>query len=146
MLRVKKMDINEVIPLLENKKTSNFSWILNCLKKNELVNEGYYFGIYDDNVLVGIAEFLNKNNENFNTKNVFQLRTFSVKEQYQRKGVGANLLMHAEAFLKETKSALIWCNVKNELVSFCKKNGYHIKDEVFGDYSLEEQRVMYKLL
>lgn len=73
------------------------------------------------------------------------MKTFSIKEQYQRKGVGANLLMHAEAFLKNTKSVLIWCYAKNEFVDFCIKHGYSVKNEVF-ESTRDEQQVMYKML
>lgn len=70
----------------------------------------------------------------------------AVSEEYQGKGVGNNLLMHAEAFLKNSKSVIIWCNARSEAIEFYRKIGYKTKGSKFIIPEVGEHMVMYKLL
>ena len=121
--------------------------LASCFFDGDENENSYHFGIFEDEKdLIGVASFFNKNNENFNTNKVFQLRGMAVLDGYQGKGVGANLLIHAEAYMKNFKSVIVWCNARSVAIPFYKKIGYQTKGSPFQIPEVGEHMVMYKLL
>ena len=101
-------------------------------------NEGYHFGAFEDNVLVGVVSLFQKD------KN-FQFRKFAVDEAMQRKSIGTALLKYIIAFAINEGAERIWCNARLSANGFYLKAGFSQTGEFFSkngfDYEMMEKSI-----
>lgn len=83
----------------------------------------FHLGVFDENKLVGVATFL-ENNYSGLTEKQMQLRGMAVLENYQGKGLGAQLLNKAEEIILKKNIHIIWCNARIIAVPFYEKLGF----------------------
>lgn len=140
MLLIRKINQDEVDLLFDK----------GCFSKKEKqrldqmqnVNNNYLsFGVFKEESIIGMASFFN-NNIGFENLNAFELKAMFVKNKYQKEWVGTHLLMHAEAFLKNIKSALVWCNADSDFIQLCKNNGYCFKES----NQVSNEQLLFKIL
>lgn len=90
----------------------------------------FHLGVFDENKLVGVATFLENNYSGLTGKQI-QLRGMAILENYQGKGLGAQLLIKAEELILEKNIHIIWCNARIVAVPFYEKLGFHKISEPF---------------
>jgi GNAT superfamily N-acetyltransferase len=103
-----------------------------------------HFGIFDDQMLVGVASLFGSTSNLFDVDNQFQLRGMAVLESHQKKGFGADLVKHAETYAKNNDGKIIWFNARIAAVSFYEKLRYRIMGEPFDIADVGKHYVMYK--
>jgi GNAT superfamily N-acetyltransferase len=79
--------------------------------------------------LVGCLSFMLNS---FGHEPAWQLRGMAVDTPHQCRGVGRQLITHAEETLaREGRAALLWCNARLPAVGFYQKLGWTVVSEVF---------------
>jgi GNAT superfamily N-acetyltransferase len=62
----------------------------------------------------------------------WQLRGMAVDSSHQRRGVGRQLIAHAEeALARQGRTGLLWCNARLPAVGFYQKLGWTVVSDVF---------------
>lgn len=99
-------------------------------------DEGYHFGAFMDNQLVGIVSLFMKGADH-------QFRKFAVHPSVQGKGVGKTLLDYVTGFSKAEGAQRLWCNARDTAIGFYLKSGFRQTGETFSkngfNYEIMEQ-------
>lgn len=103
-----------------------------------------HFGLYQDENIIGVVSVYQVNNPLFLEDNQFQIRGMAVLEVFQGRGFGEKLLKVAEKYCWDQKATLIWCNARENAVSFYKKLSYEIFGESFVIPDVGAHFVMHK--
>lgn len=100
--------------------------------------EGYHFGAFKDNVLVGVVSL-------FNNKGNFQFRKIAVDPEVQHMGIGSALLNHITAFAQNEGGVMLWCNARLAAIPFYQKHGFAHTGKLFSkngfDYEILEKGI-----
>lgn len=83
-----------------------------------------HLGAFENDRLIGVLTLI------FKTQSV-QLRGMAVLEQFQGQGVGKQLIVHAENYVKRQNIQTIWMNARRIAVPFYKACGYKKQGESF---------------
>jgi len=101
-------------------------------------DDGYHFGAFEDNVLVGIVSLFQKDKD-------FQFRKFAVDEAMQHKGVGTALLDYITTFAINEGAERLWCNARLSAVNFYLRFGFEQTGYFFSkggfDYEMMEKSI-----
>jgi GNAT superfamily N-acetyltransferase len=103
-----------------------------------------HFGLFQDEIIIGVVSVYQVNNPSFMENHQFQIRGMAVLEAFQSKGYGEQLLKVAEKYCWDQKATLIWCNARENAVSFYNKLGYTIYGESFIITDVGTHFVMHK--
>lgn len=99
-------------------------------------DDGYHFGSFTDNRLVGIVSLFSKGMD-------FQFRKFAVHPSVQGQGVGRALLVYVIAFAKAEGAERLWCNARVSAIGFYLKSGFRQTGETFSkngfDYEIMDK-------
>jgi len=120
--------------------------IEDCAFDNDDLETTLHFGLYTNNVLVGVATFLLNNSRLFNKNNQYQLRGMGVLKSHQGFGYGDSLLQYGEQQIKLKKGTLIWFNARKIALGFYKKNNYQVIGDPFEITGYGTHYVMFKKL
>ncbi|WP_281323280.1 GNAT family N-acetyltransferase [Flavobacterium aestivum] len=96
-----------------------------CQFDGDELKSTQHFGFFIDTELAGIISLYKKNNDNFSSSNQYQIRGMAVLDQFQKKGIGAKLVLFCEDYCKEIHVDLIWFNARTSAVGFYEKLGFH---------------------
>jgi phosphoribosylformimino-5-aminoimidazole carboxamide ribotide isomerase len=100
-------------------------------------NNGYHFGAFLDNELVGVVSLFQKGDD-------FQFRKFAVDESVQGKGIGKTMLQHLVDFVLNENAKRIWCNARLSAIGFYLKYGFKHTGQLFTkngfDYEILEMK------
>lgn len=94
--------------------------------------------------MVGVISIFEEKNKLFDLKKQFQIRGMAVLEEFQKTGIGNNLIKYSENYLKS--ETLIWFNARVIAVDFYKNLGYQIIGNSFEIDEIGKHFVMYKIL
>jgi GNAT superfamily N-acetyltransferase len=98
-------------------------------------DDGYHFGAFTENQLVGIVSLFVKGTD-------YQFRKFAVHPSVQGQGVGRQLLNHIINFSKTEGAERLWCNARVTAIGFYQKSGFKLTGEAFSrggfDYEIME--------
>lgn len=103
-----------------------------------------HFGYFEEETLAGIASLFQSNSDLFQENEQFQLRGMAVLSNFQKKGIGEKLVIHAENDAKNRNATLIWFNAREIAVPFYKKLGYKIIGQPFDIGDIGKHFVMFK--
>ncbi len=99
-------------------------------------NEGYHFGAFEDNALIGVVSLFQNGKD-------FQFRKFAVDEGMQGKGIGTTLLNYIMDFAINEGADRIWCNARLSAIGFYLKAGFTQTSNFFSkngfDYEILEK-------
>lgn len=105
----------------------------------EVDRDGYHFGAFADNKLVGVVSLFREGGD-------FQFRKLAVDPPYQRRGVGTALLNRVTDFATENGGERIWCNARTNAIGFYLTSGYHQTGQTFAknglDYEIMEKQLI----
>ena len=105
-----------------------------------------HFGIYESGALVGVVSVFECRSQSFDQSAQFQLRGMAVLDEHRKKGLGEELLTHAESHIIMRAAELIWFNARIAAVPFYQRNGYKIKGELFDIPGVGPHYLMFKEL
>lgn len=104
-------------------------------------NNGYHFGAFLDNVLVGVVSLFNKGDD-------WQFRKLAVSDKVQMQGIGTQLLNYVIAFVEQEEGTRLWCNARLSATGFYVKHGFSQTGEVFQrnevDYIIMQKYLLQK--
>jgi len=102
-----------------------------CKFKGDDSEDTTHFGLYLENLLIGIISIFKEKNNYFTENAQFQIRGMAVLEEFQGKGYGAALVKEAENHCINLNADLIWFNAREKAILFYKKLGYTIVGDSF---------------
>lgn len=130
VIKVKKITHKETIPVrsivLRKGKP-----IESCFFDGDELEETVHFGLFNDEILIGVASVFKTKSNHFSEENQFQLRGMAVLEDYQGKGLGGVLLEEAIRFVKQNQADILWFNARENAVNFYKNYNFHIFGKPF---------------
>jgi ribosomal-protein-alanine N-acetyltransferase len=109
------------------------------LRPNRPVETAHFKGDHEPTTL-HVGAFANGQNiccatatrANWQDQPAWQLRGMGVVKEWQKKGVGQQVLSHLEELARQSANLdLIWCNAREEAVKFYQKQGWQIASESF---------------
>ncbi|WDF67365.1 GNAT family N-acetyltransferase [Sphingobacterium oryzagri] len=101
--------------------------------------EGYHFGAYKQDMLVGVISLFQGENMRF------QFRKFAVHTAHQRQGIGRALLETLRSFAKELGAREVWCHARVEAVDFYKAVGLQPSGELFMRNGMQYIRLVLQI-
>ena len=129
-MEIKKISSNETYPV-RHEVLRKGKPIETCQFKGDDDDNTTHFGLFLENKLVGIISIFKENNTLFPESNQFQIRGMAVLEEFQGKGLGAELVKKAENYCINLNTDLIWFNARENAVPFYKKLDYKIMGDSF---------------
>lgn len=105
-----------------------------------------HFGLYEHDDLIGVVSVYKVNHPVSSKKEQYQIRGMAVLQEFQRKGIGEQLVKKVEHHVKEQKGELIWFNAREKAVPFYQKLDYKIKGEPFDIPEIGTHFVMLKCI
>ena len=98
--------------------------IESCFFEGDDLASTKHFGLFVNKKITGVASVFKNKNANFNAQNPFQIRGMAVVNDFQKKGLGEQLLVHCEKYITEQKGDIIWLNARQTAVFFYEKQNY----------------------
>lgn len=87
-------------------------------------HEGYHFGAFQDEELIAVISlFVNGEEARF--------RKFATHPDFQRKGIGTQLLNHVISEARRLGAARLWCDARLDAADFYRRFGMEAISEVF---------------
>lgn len=107
------------------------------MKMDEDTN-GYHFGAFQNNKLVGVVSLFQRDND-------WQFRKFAVKPSVQNQGIGSNILQYITNFAINEGGTKLWCNARLSAIPFYLKHGFMQTGELFSkngfDYEILRKNI-----
>ncbi|SFS67131.1 Protein N-acetyltransferase, RimJ/RimL family [Zhouia amylolytica] len=97
-----------------------------CVFEGDDLKSTFHLGAFYNKNLVGVVTMMKSAEK---TENVFQLRGMAVLDDYQKKGIGEELVCHAEEEVRKKGGTSVWMNARQVALNFYMKLGY----EKFGE-------------
>ena len=120
--------------------------IENCRFEGDDLHTTTHFGYFNEEKLVGILSVFQKTNDCWQSKNQIQLRGMAVLADFQKKGIGEELIKKVIEFAQNNQVELIWFNAREKAVSFYEKLGFHKKGTAFEITGIGTHYLMYQKL
>ena len=145
MIDVRKIDALETFavrhPVLRPGKP-----ITSCHFDGDDLESTQHFGLFENNILVGVISLFEVANPAFRAPMQTQIRGIAVLENHRKKGFGETLIKHVEEYLRQNKTLFVWFNAREGAFGFYKKLGYSIFGNSFDIADVGIHYVMYKNL
>ncbi|GAB2705471.1 GNAT family N-acetyltransferase [Mucilaginibacter koreensis] len=87
-------------------------------------NYGYHFGAFQEGELIAVVSLFKHGDE-------YQFRKFAVRDNFQGKGIGRQVLDHIATFAKIVGGKRLWCNARLSAVGFYQKQGFETEGAEF---------------
>lgn len=117
-----------------------------CKFDGDDLSTTFHIGLFYYNQLVGIATYLENNNDLFNDRKQFQLRGMAILQPFQGKRFGDVILKEGEKILKEKGATIMWCNAREIAKNFYQRFGLEIIGKPFDIPTIGKHFTMYKKL
>lgn len=140
------------VHIIQIKPTDTYSLRLEVLKTNKDYIYKYkddfdyktiHYGAFEESKNIGIVTLMENDNALFSGKQM-QLRGMAVLTKTQSKGVGKELVKKAISLSIEKGVETLWCNAREHVIDFYKKQGFKIKGERFYIEYVCYHYLMYK--
>jgi len=111
--------------------------------KGDFDDKTIHYGAFEESKNIGIVTLMENENTLFSGKQM-QLRGMAVVTKTQNKGVGKELVKKAIDLSIEKGVKTVWCNAREHVTDFYKKQGFKIKGERFYIKHVCYHYLMYK--
>ena len=145
MPEIKQINHSDTYPIRQAVLRPNRP-LATCFFEGDELATTLHFASYLNSNQTGILSLFKNNSSLFEEEHQYQIRGMAVLEDFQKYGFGKLLIEHAEAFLQEQHTQLIWCNAREAAINFYKKQGYKIRGSAFDIPDVGVHYVMYKHL
>ena len=105
-----------------------------------------HFGAFVDEEIVGIVTLFRADSPFEVAGESLQLRGMAVAPEFQKRGVGALLVLRALEWASSTNAKLMWCNARTVAVPFYQRLGFQTIGEEFLLLETMPHFVMFKTL
>ena len=129
-MEIKKISSVETYPI-RHEVLRKEKPIETCKFKGDDDENTIHFGLFLEDKLVGIISIFKEKNNLFSELKQFQIRGMAVLEEFQGKGLGAELVKEAKNHCVNLNADLIWFNAREKAVPFYKKLNYKIIGDSF---------------
>lgn len=96
--------------------------------KVENDSEGYHFGVVQEGSLIAVISLFVYEEAG---KHISRFRKFATHPDFQRQGIGTQLLNHVLAEAKRLGATSIWCDARLDAADFYRRFGMEAVSEVF---------------
>lgn len=122
--------------------------IENCIYPGDNSPNSFHIGIVNSNdLIISNGTFMQEAHKEFpNAKLAYRLRGMATASEFQKQGLGRNILEAAEAELLKRNCDLLWFNARTSAEGFYKKLGYKCVESIFDIPLAGPHKVMYKWL
>lgn len=117
-----------------------------CKFEGDDLDTTFHLGLFYYSELIGVATYMKNRNELFQSTFQYQLRGMAILQQFQGKKFGNVLLEKGEQILKTRKCNFIWCNARQNAVSFYKNFGFEVNGNEFLIPEIGPHYVMHKYI
>lgn len=93
--------------------------------------ETFHYGLFIENILMGIASVYKENTPGNEIINSYRLRGMAVEEKLRGKGFGKILVNKIFEELKEKDAEYLWCNARTNASGFYETLGFKIEGNEF---------------
>lgn len=115
-----------------------------CYFEGDTLPSTHHFGLFIDNILVGVASLFKNKNKLFEEDQQYQLRGMAVLPSHQRQGLGEDLISAIEEYVKKNNGEIIWFNARAVAVNFYKRLGYELTGMPFDIKDIGTHYIMSK--
>lgn len=143
MIQIRKITAAETYPLRHKILRKNEP-IEKCVYPFDTADSTVHFGLFENNILLGIISVFETKKEVFNDKKQFQIRGMAVLENHQKNGYGATLVKHTMTYLQKEQEFLIWFNARIIALGFYEKLGFEKIGTEFEIVPIGMHYIMYK--
>lgn len=102
-------------------------------------NNQLHFLCFVDGKVAGSFIFVKSN------QNKLKMRQVCIDKDFQKKGIGSQMMLFAEKWAKENNYNQIYCNARNNALAFYQSLNYQIEGESFEEIGLKHSKLV-KLL
>ena len=117
-----------------------------CAFDGDNLSSTKHFCCFDSVAAIGVISVFDNKTSIFPSYKQFQLRGMAVLESHQKQGIGNNLILFAEKYIKSQNGEIIWFNAREVAVPFYEKMGYQIRGNPFKIQDIGQHFVMFKSL
>ena len=142
-IKIKKISHLETIQV-RSKVLRKGKPIESCFFDGDELEETVHFGLFNDEILIGVASVFKSKSNRFSEEKQIQLRGMAVLDDYQRKGLGGVLLEEAIRFAQQNKADILWFNARENAVNFYKNYNFRIFGKPFDINDIGIHYVMYR--
>jgi GNAT superfamily N-acetyltransferase len=143
MFQIKKINASETY-LLRHAILRQNEPIEKCVYPFDTAFSTLHFGLFENELLVGIVSIFETKKDLFEDVKQFQIRGMAVLESHQKKGYGAALIEHAVDYLQKEKEFLIWFNARIIALGFYEKLGFEKTGNPFEIFPIGMHYIMFK--
>ncbi len=104
-----------------------------------------HLGAFVNGKLVSIVTYLQDNHKALEGLQ-YRLAGMATLNEYQKKGIGKQLIMESLKILSDKKVEILWCNARIVALDFYKKLGFQIFGKKFDIPFIGTHYIMYKKL
>lgn len=94
----------------------------------------------DNNIIYGVARL------EFTTTSQFQLRYMAVDDTHQHKGIGKDIIKHAEKYSRNKNAIELFLNARENALGFYEKMGYTVTEKSYVLFGAIQHFKMHKKL
>lgn len=118
-----------------------------CIFQGDEAPDTIHLGAFVQGRLIAVASYMHSKNPLFEAPVQYQLRGMAVLEEFQKQGLGKQLLKKGEEILNNRFSdPLLWFNARETAIDFYKKFGYQTRGEIFMIPNVCPHIVMFRQL
>lgn len=114
-----------------------------CSFDGDLDKTTHHFGYMLDNEVVSIVSFYERENENFGSKTMVQLRGMATHPNFSGQGFGKELMNFTIDCFRDKGIDLIWCNAREIAITFYEKLGFKSTGKKFEIQNIGPHILMY---
>ena len=120
----------------------------NCSLIEDFLKSTFHVGVFYSKKLVSVGTFIKVDNNSFENsqKNQYRLRAMGTYTKYQKKSMGRELIFYAKKKLKKKNINILWCDAREEAISFYKKLGFKTKGKYYEIPEIGPHKLMYLYL
>ncbi|MGB7785541.1 MAG: GNAT family N-acetyltransferase [Salinimicrobium sp.] len=118
-----------------------------CIFNGDEGPDTIHLGAFITDRVVAVASYMHQKNPLFEAPVQYQLRGMAVLEDFQKQGLGQQLLKTGEKILKDRFiNPLLWFNARETAIEFYKKFGYQTRGQIFMIPNVCPHIVMFRQL
>ena len=118
--------------------------ISTCAFPGDEAASTFHLGAFKDGELIGIASYYRESSPVFEKESQYRLRGMATLPDYRGMNVGKQLIIAAEAIMKERQVDLWWCNARLVAVGFYEKLGLSVYGDIFEIEPIGPHKIMFR--
>ncbi len=83
-----------------------------------------HIGAFDGKILIGVGSFYSQGTK-------ARLRKLAVDPNYQKMGIGSDIVLHGARVMQKNGAGLLWCDARQTARAFYEKLGFDVDAEPF---------------